>query len=512
MEASSSQRVEPGEPVVYFSALVCASLVAALHEALVRQLRAYLEPSGGALPVLALGAGLCAALSGALAARRTSTPARALLPWLLIATALGVLACGPAWFFAFPNGSARIGVAVGAPVLVGLLVGATGAAAWRVLARALPGVGAVEVSLKPFRLSALALALALAATAATIVGPWRSAAAVAMALATAAAWCAPLFAYLDGIPLQARASRRAGIAAFAAALGTLAAAELVMPIGDLAKYDGDIVYTQQSSRRRWAVTSTQGHFALYVDGMLVTSTLDAHRYYEALVHPALSAAPRRQRVLLLGMGHGLAEREILRYSDVRVLHSVVTDSTACDLGRSLPFLAPRARSAFEDGRLAITEREPIVWLAEAKEGQFDAVVVDLPDPSSYLEAKSYTRLFYQRLAARLAPGAVGVVQATSPFTTVRTHATIEATLRAAGFDTLAYRAPIPSLGLWGFVLFSREPLTPPRRVPAGLAFLTARGLSTAFTETPDVARPAGLPPNLLHDQRVVALLEDERNR
>src|SRR4029453_12046987 len=107
-----------------------------------------------------------------------------------------------------------------------------------------------------------------------------------------------------------------------------------LPHRDLEKYDGATVYTREARRRRWAVTSTQGQFALYVDGMLVTSTLDAHRYYEALVHPALSAASRRGRVLLLGMGHGLAEREILRYPDVRVLRSVVTDRTACDLGRS----------------------------------------------------------------------------------------------------------------------------------------------------------------------------------
>ena len=52
----------------------------------------------------------------------------------------------------------------------------------------------------------------------------------------------------------------------------------------------------------------------FLDGDLQFSSLDEHRYHEALVHPALSLHERPARVLLLGAGDGLALRASSRPS------------------------------------------------------------------------------------------------------------------------------------------------------------------------------------------------------
>ena len=45
---------------------------------------------------------------------------------------------------------------------------------------------------------------------------------------------------------------------------------------------------------------------LFLDGALQFDSLDEYRYQKALVHPALSLARQRGRVLILGGGDGLA--------------------------------------------------------------------------------------------------------------------------------------------------------------------------------------------------------------
>ncbi|MEZ4393312.1 MAG: hypothetical protein R3A48_19680 [Polyangiales bacterium] len=53
------------------------------------------------------------------------------------------------------------------------------------------------------------------------------------------------------------------------------------------------------------VTRQHGGTNLFLDGNLQFASWDEHRYHEALVHPAMAAAPRRARVMILGGGDGL---------------------------------------------------------------------------------------------------------------------------------------------------------------------------------------------------------------
>jgi spermidine synthase len=160
-------------------------------------------------------------------------------------------------------------------------------------------------------------------------------------------------------------------------------------------------------------------------------------------------------------------------------------------------------------RIHVIEQEPIVWLGETG-AQYDVVIVNLPDPLGYVEAKNYTRYFYRRLRDRLRPSGVAAIQATSPFRSPQTFASVDRTLRAAGLSTLAYRAPIPMLGDWGFLLAARTPLQVPRRVPEGLTFLDTAGLARLFQLPTDVrSRDPGVV-STLHEQPLVDIFANER--
>src|SRR5205085_9779478 len=100
-------------------------------------------------------------------------------------------------------------------------------------------------------------------------------------------------------------------------------------------YSDPIVYSQQSRFQRIVVTHGRASFQLFLDGNLQFSSADEYRYHEALVHPALAAADRRENVLVLGGGDGLAMRETLKHRDVERITLVDLDPAMTDLAQRL---------------------------------------------------------------------------------------------------------------------------------------------------------------------------------
>jgi spermidine synthase len=465
-------------------ALVAAG-VAALHELGATQPAAYLEPGIGPSRSLALSLGAVASVAGALGERLLPGAPRDRLGVLLASASL--VTTSSAWALHLAFGSTRVFdvVALGVPALGGFALGAALSASARALGRTLLALGAVGRALDPFRLGAVALVLLGGAALSAVVGLLRSAAAIGLLLATLAAWSSTLVVFLERRPLaRPRRTRAAVGGALAVGFAGLLGAEALVPTSDLAHHANPVVFSQRSERASYVVTAGQSAFELFVDGRLALSSIDQARYHEALVHPAMLMAPRRERVLVIGAGHGAAAREVLRHADVRELWLVVPDRALVDLAKTSAWLSRLARGALDDARLRVVEAEAISWLSEPGP-VFDVAIVDLPDPGGYVEGKNYTRHFYRLLAARTSAQGVAVVQATSPFGSPVTFANVEATLRAAGLETRAYRAPVPTFGDWGFVLCSRAPLAPP---PGELgAWLSGTTLAESFTLPADFA-------------------------
>jgi len=250
-------------------------------------------------------------------------------------------------------------------------------------------------------------------------------------------------------------------------------------------YQDSIVFRDESAYQKIVMTNHKGDLRLFLNGQLQFSSVDEHRYHESLVHPALGLHPLPRRVLVLGAGDGLAVREILK-------HPSVVEVVLCDLDEKIPHLAKSFgpltqlnRHSLHDPRVKIVNQDAFSFLFEDHD-PFDVILADLPDPSTPLLAKLYSREFYKRLKTLLADNGVFATQATSPFAAPEAFHTIVSTIRSAGLNALPYRTSIPSFGEWGFVLASPHTLELRRWKPApDLRYLNGKLLPLLFTWSED---------------------------
>lgn len=306
--------------------------------------------------------------------------------------------------------------------------------------------------------------------------------------------------------------RRIGALALLALLASLSCyGARITELADAASFRGRVIHAESSRFQRIVLTQVGEHIELYLNGHLQFSSLDEARYHELLVHPAMSAASGRGRVLIGGGGDGLALREVLRYPDVREVTLVDLDQRVTELGRHHPQLVALNRHAFDDARVQVQNQDAFKVLRESHD-DFDAVVLDFPDPSSYGVGKLFSLELYRALARRLAPGGVAVVQATSPLFSRGAYWTIVRTLEAAGLSTLPYHSFVPSFGEWGFVLAARRKLdVPTLAAPPGVRFLTPELLAESFAFPRDMARLEA-PVNRLDNQALVSRYVKEWGR
>lgn len=227
-----------------------------------------------------------------------------------------------------------------------------------------------------------------------------------------------------------------------------------------------------------------GNLRCYINGHLQFNEADEFIYHENLVHPAMHLATRRENVLILGGGDGLALREVLKYPEVRAVTLVDLDPMMTALATSDPELvrlnggsmndprvSPRAAagvtagetfrnaqpSQYENFTPALHETATLhVVNLDAAEfvksvtGRYDVVIMDFPDPNSPDLAKLYGRPFYDHLERLLNPGAVIVQQSGSCFQAREAFLCTGRTLAAAGFEAVPYHDNVPSFGEWGW--------------------------------------------------------------
>ncbi|HMJ10500.1 MAG TPA: hypothetical protein VK524_03785, partial [Polyangiaceae bacterium] len=458
-------------PVFYFATLLGEAWLVLAHEIFVRQPEAYLSPGFGPPAWLVQALAACSFAFGAWASHGRSGDPRARFTGSLLALSVCVAASAPLLFWSFAHHVAFAIASVGVPVLIATLLGLGLHAGLRALGGVLAGFHYLPWVANPFRLLTAGALSILALIAASNLGMWRAACGLGMVLAVLAGWAPALFAYLDRASFPgARRVRRVSFASLAGALALLGVSLEFTPPSDHLDYPSEVVFARRAVSGRYVVTSGQQNLDLFRDRMLKASSIDDYRFAESLVHPALSARPLAKRVLLLGSGDGLIEREMLRYPEVSELYVFAPDAALAKLSLGLSWLKAQTDDAMASSRVRLRTGEPSALL-EATPGSFDVILVDLPDPIDYVEGKHYTSYFYGLLRSRLADGGVGVVQATSISSTPRTFTSIKRSLEAAGLFTLPYHAALPSLGDWGFILFSRRPPALPRSLPANLRFL-----------------------------------------
>lgn len=262
---------------------------------------------------------------------------------------------------------------------------------------------------------------------------------------------------------------------------------------------------------------------LYINGNTQFSSLDEARYHDLLVHPLMAAASTAKHVLILGGGDGLALREVNKYNTIESVTLVDLDPAMTKLAANNEILTALNKKAFQNAKLSVETMnlsEPGsqtgVYLTESNlkheasefvasvtvfnvdadqflrrqpKALWDAVIIDLPDPSSIELSKLYTKQFYLSLRRYLTDQAVIAVQSTSPYHAKKAYLAIGSTLGAAGFNVLPYRQNIPSFGDWGYYLawtHAQEPAAMKKKLSSltGFSvepeFLTTDLLAAAF--------------------------------
>src|SRR5262249_49994603 len=91
------------------------------------------------------------------------------------------------------------------------------------------------------------------------------------------------------------------------------------------QFEGSVLFPRRTPYERIVVAEAKNGFNLFLNAHLQFASADEYRYHEALAHPAMLAASKRRRVLILGGGDGLALREVLRYPDVEAVTLVDID-------------------------------------------------------------------------------------------------------------------------------------------------------------------------------------------
>ncbi|GGF06140.1 polyamine aminopropyltransferase 1 [Halobacillus andaensis] len=220
-------------------------------------------------------------------------------------------------------------------------------------------------------------------------------------------------------------------------------------------YKDPIVYSEDSAYQKIILTRDQEDTRLFLDGSLQFSSTDEHRYHETLVHPPMEAADKKEDVLILGGGDGIAAKEVLKYSDVQQLTIVDLDPAVTELASTNFHLKQLNEDALDDERVQIQNGDAFKFLEDTN-AFFDVVIIDLPDPNNESLNKLYTREFYSLVRNHLKPGGAAMIQATSPVFAREVYWTIDETVRDTGLNVENFHVDIPSFGNWGFIMASRN--------------------------------------------------------
>ena len=284
-------------------------------------------------------------------------------------------------------------------------------------------------------------------------------------------------------PLRPARALWAGHGALAGLLVVLAVfgTEWMANLGDTLFKDR-VVYRLQTPHQNIVVTkrhTTAGQpdvTSLYLNGALQFASNDERVYHAYLTTPAMLAANRRDNVLILGGGDGLALRDVLRWQP-KAVTLIDIDPLLLRLFRGEDADAPEWLSraltglnenALADPRVSVIEGDAFVEVERlaATGVRFDAVIADLPDPHHPDLSRLYSDHFYARVRQLLAPDGAFATQSTSPFHAKAAFLSIGKTLALAGFQTEQYRANVPSFGEWGWSIGTVAGAAPSARIAA----------------------------------------------
>lgn len=250
----------------------------------------------------------------------------------------------------------------------------------------------------------------------------------------------------------------------------------------------NVLHRERSAYQEVAVYETVEYGRLLaLDDIVMTTERDEFVYHEMLVHVPLSHHRGPRRVLVVGGGDGGSVREVLRHPGVESVVLAELDPVVVETCRR--FL-PATAADLDDPRVELAFGDGIAYVA-GHEAEFDAVLVDAPDPVGPA-AGLFGAEFYRNAARALRPGGVFSAQTESPFLNASLIARVQTGLRAAFPIVRLYWAVVPTYpgGMWSFTFASldeRPPGAEPQRVVSGTRWWSPEVQRAAFVLPPFMA-------------------------
>jgi len=215
--------------------------------------------------------------------------------------------------------------------------------------------------------------------------------------------------------------------------------------------------------------------SLFINGRSQFSSSDEAIYHAMLVAPVMQAAARRERILIIGGGDGLALRDVLRWQPqavdlVDIDPAIVEFFTTPHMEKGEVInraLLELNRHSFSDPRVTTHFGDAFNRVDELiQQGRlYDAIIVDLPDPNHPDLNKLYSARFYAKLKTLLAGDGAMVVQSTSPYHSKNSFLSIGKTVQYAGFlHVEQYHQNVPSFGEWGWTIATKNGLSARARI------------------------------------------------
>jgi spermidine synthase len=179
---------------------------------------------------------------------------------------------------------------------------------------------------------------------------------------------------------------------------------MVLPFfADLDTYTGKLYYPGQhlifhknTFYGKLDVTMNAGQLNYFENGLLLFSS-NNEIVNEESVHFAMIQHPCPKKILLVSGGISGTVTEILKYHTIRIDY-VELDPGLIKLGR-------RYSKILDDKRIHIIQGDARRFIRQTKE-KYDVVLVNLPEPSTLLINRFYSREFFMELKQVLTPGAV----------------------------------------------------------------------------------------------------------
>lgn len=180
---------------------------------------------------------------------------------------------------------------------------------------------------------------------------------------------------------------------------------------------------------------------LLLDGVTQITEKDEFVYQEMLAHVPLFTHGNAKNVLIIGAGDGGVLRRVLQHPEVEKATMVEIDGDVVALSKE--FLSKISDGCWDNPRAQVIIGDGIKYVADAKDGSFDVIIVDSTDPIGVGEVL-FTDAFYRDCARILTPQGLIVNQCGVPF--MQSDELRETSLRRAKFFSYvsAYVAAVPT--------------------------------------------------------------------